>query len=300
MGELSGFIRDKVRFRWIVSVTLSYARMGGNITREICVYLSQTPRIFSVENGEISWLNTDSKRWELMCRLSERIEVSLGSFSLLAAPGILLVSGGYRVDSGCTRSLASVYQVNPVSGLVECLRSLQTPRFAHGAVYFQSTLYLFGGVNDDSPLTQCEEIPLKLTISPRDLPSMRVSRAWINPCLHINIVYITGSGTTDTYDPVSNALTHCPLLNIEINPYALSVISQGNLIVLTSTTRYIWNIDSNLHFLPLSRPKSTRIWSRCSPILINESLFIVSFDKKKAAMEVSVATGEVVDTYISS
>ena len=294
MAELSAFVQAKLRIRWVSQLSRPFSALSTNLIREICLYFSQVPQILSVESRQVMWLDTDAKRWLLLCRLSEPIVVSLGSASVFVSPQLLLVSGGYSAKAGLLTAFNCVYRIDPNTGLTERLANgLNTSRFAHGSVYYGSTLYAFGGLQDQELLSVCEEIPLHTTTR-RSLPQMQVQRAWFNPCLYTDLVYLCSHGITEIYSPISNLLKPCELQCVGQEPYAVAVLNKGQLVVFTSEYRHSWVLGAKGGFKQSARAVCSRLWSRCSPTIIGDSLYLVSFDKTKTAVQLSLSTGMVI------
>lgn len=293
MEELSPCGQAKLRFRWVSRLASPYISLSANLVREVCLYLCQVPQVLSVARNEVLWLNTDAKRWQRLCSLSAPICVSLGSASVLVSQQLLLVCGGYSVKAGVCEALNYVYRIDPSTGLTEQLESgLKTPRFAHGSIYHGSSLYVFGGLQEEWLLTACEEVTLQKA-APKLLPHLHTGKAWFNPCLHADIVYLCSNDTTQTYSPISNLMNSCPLLTIGHEAYAVAVVNQGQLVVFTSEFRYSWTIGSMGRFECKARTECSRLWSRCGPVITGDSLFLVSFDKEKTAIQLSLSTGAV-------
>lgn len=294
MEEISAYVQAKLDIRWVSQLSRPFSVLSTNVIREICLYLSQVPQILSVDSRQVMWLDTDAKRWLLLCKLSQPIIVSLGSASLFVSPQLLLVSGGYSVKAGVLAAVNCVYRIDPNTGLTEGLENgLNVSRFAHGSVYYASTLYAFGGLQDQELLSVCEEIPLHTTTR-RPLPQMQVKRAWFNPCLYTDMVYLCSHGITEIYTPISNQLKPCELQCVGQEPYAVAVLNKGQLIVLTSEYRHSWVIGTKGGFKQSARAVCSRLWSRCSPTVIGDSLYLVSFDKTKTAVQLSLSTGMVI------
>jgi len=293
MEERSSCVQAKIRVRWVSKQACLYAVLSANVVREVCLYLCQVPQVLSVDGSEVFWLDTDAKRWQRLCVLSEPISVSLGSVSLLVTLRLLLVSGGYSAKAGVFEAFNSVYRIDPETGLTEEVgKGLTTPRYAHGAVYHGTSLYVFGGLQQERPLKNCEEVPLQGGNS-RLVPDMEAGKAWFNPCLHADIVYLCSNGSTQTYTPFTNQMNSCPLLSLGREAYAVAVLNKGELVVLTSEFRYSWPIGAVSGFECQARTVCSRLWSRSGPVIAGDSLFLVSSDRGRTAVQVSVSTGAV-------
>ena len=118
--------------------------------------------------------------------------------------------GGSTAYGGSIATLGTAHMYGPNN---HCqLQTMITPRFFHNGIIFQGELYVFGGLNGQTPLNATEKLSLKQqkTISAelwRSLSNSLHKRSNVSLCIDLKYIYICGGGSeverycprTDTY-----------------------------------------------------------------------------------------------------
>lgn len=124
--------------------------------------------------------------------------------------GFVISTGGaisQGIYSHCHASAA-----NYIFNQIGCsqLNNMQTPRYRHAAIIFQSELLVFGGISADKDLQSAEKLNVKQVARRRniewnELPPSAKRRKDFTLCCDLQHVYLCGAAGIEQFTPQNNA-----------------------------------------------------------------------------------------------
>ena len=211
----SSHFRCKLYFLWCVHSTPPLSQLCTNITREICLYLSQIGGLADLNKDYIRFFNCDLGVWTKPVPFSpiqiDKISsrwVIIDNLEVFACGGTLISRGKEAFPA----YLRSAYLLSSYGNVAE-LQPMSHSRAFHGVIQWRKYILVFGGkgsacVNYLSDKLECEKYSLESAAGWDFLPAMRKGRCNFNPCWYEEAIYLCGYGSEkiEYYLPLRNCM----------------------------------------------------------------------------------------------
>lgn len=207
--------RFKLYFLWCAHSTSPFSQLCTNITREICLYLSQLGGLADLSQDYIRFYNCDLSVWTRIVAFSPIQIDKISSRWVIIDNSQVFACGGMLISRGkeaFPTYWRSAYLLS-LSGNVAELQPMFHSRAFHGVIHWRKYIFVFGGtgsacVNYLSNKLECEQYSLELAVGWDFLPSMRKGRCNFNPCWYEEAIYLCGYGSEkiEYYLPLRNCM----------------------------------------------------------------------------------------------
>lgn len=223
---------------------------------------------------ELRKFDYEHEVWLAPVILSKPIEISSQSAWIFVDRGKWLFACGRYPSSG------SAYLIDGSTGMVEQQPSMKQRRCEHGLAVFQSSVYVFGGLDSPKYLKSCEKFNLTGR-SWSNLPEMQEARDCFNPCVLRAEVYLIG-GRNARFPEVFNLEREIfrKLKLVLPRPDMTACVLMGNsLIALQSDAAYEWDTTADNPVLKKYRLAFGEAWSNAPPVHFEGCIYSLSFVK---------------------
>lgn len=265
--------------------------LSSNVIREICAFLCRPPVLAFVQPNEVAMFDCRNQRWTRPMPVKKRLDVDKYTSSTIVDDGRIFCCGGGS-------SYRNAYLLHPSEGsytVVELARMYSYRQYP-GLLYDASLreVLVFGGSDSKQELRSCEKLCLQRQ-QWQEMPEMICARRFFTPCRRRELVYLCGgwSYTVETYDLCSGVFQPVGL-KLPESSWSSAVIVADELIVLSENTISRWNLREERQ-LEGRTHLSFKTWSRSSPVIIDDIVFILPCCDNKLAKLVDLNTGEVVE-----
>ena len=192
---------------------------GRSKKERYCEVLFSTLSLPILTAKKLAWFNFTSTRWSSYAIL-DPIHVDLSSFLVNLKSGILLALGGSQSAHN-----KSAYTVT--FGAVRQLADMESGRKSPGAVLYDKSVYVFGGIN----CLTSEKLSLEAETWTR-LSPLLTNKSEFTPCVYQKEIYLL-AGSSCSYSPLTNEFTD---LSISHGSRGYSLYIDPNIVLVTSHT----------------------------------------------------------------
>lgn len=202
----SGSVMERVYLLWAKQNRTLFAPLSRNVIREVCAYLSYFGQLVDVASNYLRLFDFAKKRWSPKVFLNCQIQVTDSSaWIVLQIPGKCRVFCCGGSNYGLHRESLNTAYVLSADGAVQPQHYLQRARGQHGLIQWRNEVLVFGGVRKGhldmfSPTKTAESLRFQSSQNWEKLPLMGHTRHSFNPCLHKEIIYLSG-GFLEAYSP---------------------------------------------------------------------------------------------------
>lgn len=265
--------------------------LSSNVIREVCAFLCRPPILAFVQSSQVSMFDCRNQWWSRAKPLTQKVDVDKYTSSTIVDEGRIFCCGG-----GSSYRNAYLLQVSKDSYAVTELARMNSYRQYPGLIFDASLreVLVFGGSDSKQELRSCEKMSLQKRRW-EEMPEMICARRFFTPCRRRERVYLCGgwSYTVETYDLCSGVFQPVGL-RLPESSWSSAVIVADELIVLTENTISRWNLREERQ-LEERTHLPFKIWSRSSPVIIDNTFFILPCSDNKLAKLIDLNTGEVVE-----
>ena len=194
--DLSEARRTKVWLLYLKHTRGDRGRLCLNILREVCAFLHPSNLLAHITESYIRFFDFQRGDWKHPAPLNPHIQANYVSRWVVMEGGSVFICGG--------QGLSTAYVV----GLEGCMEQgrMCRARSAHGVLYSNHTVYVFGGFNREW-LNSCEKYQLQQRMWTL-LPSMQTPTYYFNPCLFNRSIYLCGrwSSLLEAFSPQTDQM----------------------------------------------------------------------------------------------
>lgn len=192
--------------------------------------------------------------------------------------GDVYVTGGSLMGS----SRKDVFSYNPASNQLSRQASLCTARRSHTSLVLSSTLYVFGGLENESKLQAAESLLLGSSSRWEALPRLTYARAYLGCASYKGAVFLAGGcaeAAMEVYLPKTNTYI-CFMLNVELSQ-ACSLLALDHSILIFHGNSQIQVLEYHPETGSaelLGETGHGSVWSGCSPVLSEGKVYMLRLD----------------------
>lgn len=283
--------QEAITIFWVRGRRANGARgLSSNVIREVCAFLCRPPMLVHVQPRQIAVFDCRNQRWSGLVPVKSQLDVDKYTSSTIVDAGRVFSCGG-----GSSYRCAYLLQLLQGSYTVTELARMNNYRQYPGIIYDASAreVLVFGGSDAKSELRTCEKISLNRQRW-EELPDMICARRFFTPCRRRELVYLCGgySYTVETFNLCSGVFQPVGL-RLPESSWCSSAIVSDELIVITEKSISRCNLREER--MLEERPHASFMpWSRSTPVIIDNIMFILPA-KEKVAKLLDLNTGEVLE-----
>lgn len=253
------------------------------LTMEVPVSRSAVLPVLTAK--ELRKFDYEHEVWLAPVTLSRPIEISSQSAWIFVDRGKWLFACGRYPSGGCA------YLIDGSTGTVEQQPPMRQRRCEHGLAVFQSSVYVFGGLDSPKYLKSCEKFNLTGR-SWSNLPEMQEARDCFNPCVLHAEIYLVG-GRNARFPEVFN-LENETFRKLKLTlprPDMTACVLMGScLIALQSDAAYEWDTAVDSPVLKKFRLALGEAWSNTPPVHHEGNIYLLSFVKSVKKTDLNEVT----------
>jgi len=230
--------------------------------------------------GGQNWVGVFTKRGESMTEIRHTEEKFLyNTCWAVDAQGEVYVTGGSLMGS----SRKDVYSYSPASNQLSRQASLCTARRSHASLVLSSTLYVFGGLDNECKLQAAESLQLASSARWEALPKLTYARAYLGCAGYKGAIFLAGGceeAAMEVYLPKTNTYICFMLPNVELNE-ACSLLALDNSILIfhgNSQAQVLEYHPETGSAELLGKTGQGSVWSGCSPVLSEGKVYMLRLD----------------------
>jgi len=187
---------------------------------------------------------------------------------------LVLPDGNIFISGRSAPISAFAFEICPKTGLITQRKNMLVPRFGHGTLYSNGSIYVFGGTGLQGKIDNCEALQMK-NKQWRPLASLQQARDFFNPCLYESSVFILGGRNTtvcEQYSIPENTFTLLPF-QVPEGGECTSLVTSKSILYLRKKHIIKFSLESmRLEWETVIQTSPSVGWSVVNPILIGNTL----------------------------
>jgi len=294
----SGSVMERVYIVWAKRCCALFAPLSRNILSEVCSYLAYFGQLVDVAPSYLRFFNFAGKRWGPKVPLHCAIQVTdISSWVVLQSPGkcrVFCCGGSNGLASNRAYMLSADGAVQPQPNLLQA-------RGQHGLIQWRYQVFVFGGVrkvhsDNNSPMKSGESLQLHAAQNWLQLPRMQRTRHSFNPCLHGEVIYLSGS-CLEVYSP--ERCTFLPL-RMELPEYSSCCVYSEENVLVVHTLSFVFEFqesEGKVECLRTSKHRSAVCKLQNSQPVVDATSGLVYFVSGGRCISFSGNNGEIVQVF---
>ena len=268
---------EKVVFLWMRWNDSVYARLGGNVMRETCLYLSNPPPLVCLTKQTIHFYDFFHMKFSLSTPLPRPIFLSNSSYTLLPSDSLIVCGGSSHQCTLYPDHILKIAFLVHFTGEIEDLPDMKYPRNNSGIIFWQDKIHIFGSFHGKKRTTSeyFDGNNWKIT------GNMHYPRSFFTPVAWKTLFLCGGetTGTIESFDGLNFDLLplllpeKCSTLTCFNGKNALIVLTTSHISTIskqTSTDKY------KIEVIPRKKGSFCAVFTL--PVYRNEVVFNVEGD----------------------
>ena len=190
---------------------------------------------------------------------------------------LMLPSGSVFISGRAAPISAFAFEICIKTGSILKLSNMLLPRYGHGTIFSNGSIYVFGGTSWQGLISNCEALEMD-SKQWRRLASLRKARDFFNPCLYEQFVFIIGGRKTticEQYSIPENTFTLLPF-RVPAGGQCTSLIISNSILYLHNKQIVKFSLKSmKLEWTTIRPTPPSLAWSVLNPVLLGNTLYFV-------------------------
>ena len=207
-------------------------------------------------------------------------------------PGQSVIYSGGDIKGGCNE----VYQIDPLRGNISSLPCMYTYRSYHSIVYYDNSVYVFGGCNGNTRLNSCEKYDIHKG-NWMFLPNMYEARSHFTTAVLKDVFYLgggMGSNSLEMFEPKSFTFTKLLVSLPHYSYLTLITALDDRILILQGNKQLIYHPDEKRLKQDKTLPPSANSswWSEMNPVRYDGEVY---FFRKNSLWNLNIQSLELIE-----